>query len=237
MTVAEFIADALLDLGVLGVGQTASGALLAVGRTRLLELFDAWNADGHAVYGDVFSQHTLTPSLQPHTIGPSTATYSLGVRPVAILSAQLIRSGIGMPLRIRDAAWWASVTQKTLSGTPSDLYYEPTWPNGSIYLWYVPSAADTLEIQRTLFFAAGDFDNDDTFTLPQGYQLAVRLSLQERLARALGRPWSREDAIAAEDARAKAFSNNLPIPHTQTRDAGIPGGQGSFYDYQSGRVI
>lgn len=234
MTITALITAALGELGVLGAGQTASGALADLGLQTLNRLFDAWNAQRRAVYVDVTSSHTLTPALQPHTIGPSGATFTTDQRPVSLEGAALIVDDLHYPIRIRDAAWWLHQPHPTLtSDRPTDLYYAPAWPSGSLYLWPVPSAAHTIELRSRVVLDAVALA--DTFTMPPGYELAVMLSLAELLARPLGRPADGSLIAQARQARAVIFANNDETPALTTVDAGIPGAGGrSYFDYERG---
>jgi hypothetical protein len=120
------------------------------------------------------------------------------------------------------------------SATPSDLFYSADWPLGGIYLWPVPTTAYTLELEIETLLAAVALT--DTFSLPQGYQRALRLTLAEHLAPPFGQAISPMTAMHAMDARASIFGNNDTIPTLVTRDAGMPGGGGGGFNFRSGFV-
>lgn len=206
------------------------------GLMLLNRLFDAWNADDKAVYGSQISTFTLTPSLNPHTIGLTANTPTLTVtvnRPVSIDQAN-IRVGSGTSLmrywlNIRDRQWWMNQTMPNVTNTiPTDLYYEPLWPNGSIYLWMVPSAAYVLEILYRV--ALAQLTATATFTLPPGYEDAITLTLEEALVVPYSVPNTdgRLDRLEkdARRARAKVFGNNDQTPRLRTADSGMPNNQG-----------
>lgn len=226
MTIQDLIADALTELGVLGAGQTPSGPLGSLGLRRLNRLFDTWNAKRQAVYADTITTHTLTPDLQPHTIGPTGATFTVTQRPVRIDAANLVIGDLRYPIRIRDTAWWMRLTDPTFaSERPTVLNYRPGWPNGSLYLWPVPSSAHTLELLSRVILSSVALA--DTFTMPPGYEAAVMLSLAEDLATPLARPDDGTLTEKARKARATIFANNEETPRICTVDAGMPGSDGS----------
>jgi len=232
MTVQELIDDALLELTVLGAGETSSSEDSELGLRRLNRLLDTWNADRRAVYADQISSHTLTPSLQPHTIGTSTPTFSVTQRPVSIEAAHLVVSGAVYGINIRDSTWWAGLTDPTLTGEiPTDLYYAPGWPNGSLYLWPIPTAAHTLELLSRIILSS--VTAVTTFTMPPGYESAVVLSLAEMLATPFQVPPPPDLKQRARDARALIFGNNDPDPHMVVADVGL--GSRSSFDYRIGR--
>lgn len=200
----------------------------------LNELRDAWNAKRETVWAQVFSSFTLVPGTQPHTIGPSGATFTLAVRPVSLDGASLlinnVTPAIKNPINIRDYQWWLanSTANQTYANTitssiVTDIYYEPAWPNGNLYMYPAPTTAyGIILVSRTLYGAVAD---TDTIDLPPGGQRAFRLSLVEALCSSFGRAVPAQIEKDARMARAQFFGNNLIVPTLVTRDGGMPGGQ------------
>lgn len=228
MTVADLITEALWELNVVDPAETPSADLAALGLTKLNRLLDSWNAERLAVYSDQFAVYTLTPSVQPHTIGPSGATWTITPRPVSVEGATVVVSGAEptgrRPLHLRDAQWWQHQRAPTVTGPyPTDVYYDPTWPNGSLYFWPVPTTAATVQLWIRL--ALGQVSATDTWSLPPGYREAVTLSLAEALAAPLGRTWTAAQALQAREARERVFRVNVQTPRLVTADAGMPHGR------------
>lgn len=235
MTVADVLTEAAEDLGVVAPGEALSAEDSETALRRLNRILDSWNADHRAVYVDTIATYTLTPSLQPHTIGSSAATFTVTSRPMSIEAANVVVNGSRHPLTLRDEAWWMGLTDPTLpSEIPSDLNYRPSWPNGALYLWPVPTAALELEILSRGLLSSVSLS--DTFTLPPGYHEALVLTLAE----ALTVPFERElSPVLARDARAalaRIFEANAPDVRITVADAGMPGVCASLgYDYRTGR--
>lgn len=237
MTTRQLIAEAFQEIGVIAIGDTLSDALASVGLEKLKRLLNSWNADRQAVYADQFPTFTLIPSLQPHTIGPSGATWTTA-RPVSIEGAQLVLSGGStITIHLHQAAWWQGLPNATVSSaTPTDGYYDPTFPNGSLYLFPVPTSASSVQllVRRVLDEA---ITLATVFTLPPGYREAVTLTLAEACAGIgavsdpglLGRL-----AQSATKARAVVFMNNLVIPPLITQDSGMPAVNARWFDYRTG---
>jgi hypothetical protein len=121
------------------------------------------------------------------------------------------------------------------SDIPTDLYYDPSWPNGSIYLWPVPTSTYDLELAfDTLLSSVADGAAD--LDLPQGYQQAVRLTLAELLAPMFGQTASASTMKAARAARLAIFGANTTSPDLITRDAGQPGRGGGGFNFLTGNV-
>jgi hypothetical protein len=234
MTTRDLITDALIELGVLAPGDALSAVRAAFALSKLNRLLDNWNAERAAVYADVFSTFTITPSLQPHTIGPS-GTFSLTQRPVSIEHASVIlATDVRTPITIRDAQWWADARAPEITGTiPTDLYFEKSWPDGKLWLWPIPTVANQIELQHRIVLAALGLDT--AFTMPPGYQDATTLTLAETLAPSYGAPISADLAVAAQKARGRVFANNDEPRRLCTHDAGMPGGgHGQGFNYRTG---
>ncbi len=229
-TIRNLCSDALAEIGVVSEGAAMTPDQGDFMRRRLQRIVNKWNAQRCTVYATVFAQFTLTPNLSPHTIGPTGATWTVTHRPVSIEGISLgINTStpiVFLPLNVRDADWWQAQTVPTLtSDVPTDFFYNPTWPNGSIYFWPVPTAAYPVQLQiRTLL--DDTFTLDDTFDLPPGYQDALTLTLAEGAARPFGQALPDSLVRDAAMARAVIFANNDITPHLTTRDSGMEGPTG-----------
>jgi len=213
--------DALRELRVLSAGAVASGDEAAAVLGIAQRLLDLWNADRRAVYAELVVSNVLTPSLQPHTIGPS-GTWTQASRPVSIERWQLVQNNVGLGTRIpRDTTWWARQSLKTLTSEfPTDMHYEPAWPNGKLYFWPIPTTALTVELQiRQLLTTAVELIT--AFTLPPGYQEALTLTIAENSADTFKAEVSRTLERRAREARDLIFSNNDEPQELITRDAGL----------------
>lgn len=219
MTVAELITSGLRELGLIDItGQDVPAELSNVALGLLNRLFDEWNADGRALYADVHSSlFALVAGTNPHTIGVTANSPTWALSTVA---APRTISGIRLtddngetfsaPLRMRDASWWhGQTTPGTSSVWPTDFYYEPTWPNGSIYFFPEPSSA---AIKAQVWYRAllAEVTLSTVFTLPPGYHAAVHETLKERIAQLppfqhAGSPVLADVALRA---RARAFGPN-----------------------------
>lgn len=236
ITVTQLVTDALREIRVINAVDPASGEEAEFVLRKLNRLLDNWNADRLMVYGNVIDSIPITASLQPHTIGPNSATFSAIQRPVSIDGATLIVGTTRYPLDCdHDAAWWNARSDQSLTGQPTDLYYEPTWPNGSIYLYPVVTIGDTLEIVRRVVL--GQLTLTDTFSLPPGYQDAITLTLAEECVGPFGVAMPQMLPGDAAKARARVFGNNAVSVKVSTADWGVPGRSGSYFDYVTRRYI
>lgn len=227
ISVNQILTDALSELNVIDAGNTpdAGDALFALGKFN--QILDNWNAERGMVYADTFPQYTITPSLNPHTIGPSSATWAASERPVSIEGANVVLNSTApypyIPIRKRDAQWWQLQPAPTVTSTiPTDFYYDPTMINGSIYFFPVPTTAYLVQLWiRVLLAQVTQFQ---TIDIPQGYRNALMLTLAEDLSGPFRKTWTPLQQNKAQMARARIFSNNVVVPVLVTSDAGMPRG-------------
>src|ERR1700676_1879773 len=192
---------------------------------------------------------TLTPTGKaifstPLNVIPNFLT--VAPRPVKIADANVILNNVNpivkVPLRIRDKDWWIANTVPTVSTTlPTDLYYDPLYPNGAIYLWPLQSNAYGLELE--VWNSLSDIsDLNYQFYMPQAYWSAVTLSLAEAMIPAYGLSPVRSALLVKMAAKARAVVRDLnsTSPRIITADSGIPRGgmkNRSFFNYLSGALV
>jgi hypothetical protein len=236
ITGLTIVADAFAERNVFDAGSSVPPEDAAYGRRKMNRILDLWNADHGAAYGALFTQYQLSANLQPHTIGP-TGTFVVSARPQQIEGAWFVtgtgESAIRSDIGIGDKDWWGSISMQGFTTEwPTALYYHPNWPNGELWITPIPSTAGVIELMTTQLLA--NLALTDVFSMPFGYQEALTLTLAESL-RGYGSP-PPDLAMAAAKARAKVFNANLVTPRLTTRDSGMPGGGGGWYDYRTGTM-
>ncbi len=168
---------------------------------------------------------------------------TVGPRPVKIEAANIILNNLNpivkCALRIRDKDWWiANTIPNVPSSIPTDLYYEPTFPNGQIYLWPEQDVNYLLELQVWLNLAdVTSFTQQ--FFMPQGYEDAVTYSLAVALCPSYGRPLDQTLYALAMNSKGKIQNRNSNSPKIQTRDSGIPRGNrgGTLFNWLNGSTV
>lgn len=242
-TCLDLITDALLEIDVYASGETISNEDAEYARRKANYILDAWAARKIYAYNVGFNLYTLIPGLSPHTIGPTSATFVATQRPVRIEGGSILLAtnspGTDVPLNIRDDAWWLNQRVKSItSSIPTDLYYSPDFPNGSLYFWPVPNAAYQVRLEAwvllTQFAAVGDSAN-----LPPAYRAALMLTLAEALAGPFHATVSPTTAQQAKEARMAVQGNNSKSPRISTQDAGMPKSgrkRGGGFNYITGNM-
>jgi hypothetical protein len=170
--------------------------------------------------------------------GSACPTFAVPVnRPVCIEAAAIIintsPTPVTFPMNIRDDDWWAAQQVKGLiSNLPTDLYYSPDWPNGSLFLWPIPSIAYGLELETQVLIA--NLSLDSTFSLPEGYEEALTLTVAEGMCGPFGLVIPANLPSRAMRARAAIQANNNLAGPLGTMAAGMPGGRGMSPNWLAG---
>src|SRR5439155_146871 len=108
------------------------------------------------------------------------------------------------------------------------------WPNGSLYLWPIPTQANAIELE--LWTLLNKVLLTDTFSLPPGYEEALTLTLAEGLCPPFGRQVDPLLSSNAMKARAIIKSVNSAAPRMDLRD-GIEGGANrAYFNYLTGNL-
>jgi hypothetical protein len=236
----DIATDAAIEVNISAPGEIVDPDVLQWIFRKGNYMLDSWATTKKFAYASVFTDYTLPVNLpvQPDgsaaaTIGPAPgATYAAVQRPVKILSASAIINNttppVLAPISIETNQWWAGVTLPGISSMyPTNLFYNPTFPNGTLYLWPISNTAFGLRLETWVQILQFDSITDpvggpqSSTTVPPGYRAAMMLSLAEMLG-GTPSPSLRADAAAA---RAAVFTNNAETANISTLDSGMPGTQ------------
>lgn len=235
----DLINDAMKEIGALATGETAVPDDSADVLRKLQRLFDQYNAKRTMVYNVDFTVFSIPVNTQPITIGPGMQ-FDVNQRPVEIVSASLILNNtspaqVEIPINVQDDQWWAQNRVKNLSSSlPTDLYYSPAWPNGQIFLWPVPTAANNIRLEmRSVITQITSYAQN--FSMPPAYWDMAIYDLAVSIGPMFQKPITPDILRLQAEARRAVLSNNVKSPRGRTIDAGMPGGCGrGGFNYVSG---
>lgn len=176
----ELIQLCLRDSGVVGMGQTPNGQMIADAKARMNMMIGEWRADEMLIYQIVDAAFTCDGS-DSYTIGPA-ANFPTAVRPDEITYAflrQLVPSTptpVDYPLAILKApADYAKITMKQLTAAPANaIWFDQGYPIGNVYIYPVPIPAGSWQLHLgipTLLDEVVDLDDD--VNLPPRYYRAL----------------------------------------------------------------
>ena len=205
--------------GALAIGQTISGTGVTSGTTIVGFVSGAG--------GNVNEAGTYTVSVSQTVASTTISAYYQ--RPLAITSAfvrvtttsngaPIYGGGLDYPVAVLNIDQYAVIGLKSLNGPwPKALYYMPAEKLGTIYLWPNPAQGEMHLFADTVFARYNTLY--DTFALPQGYMMALRWCLAERLMPMYGKASQTQiQMITAFAAQGKATvkRTNMRPPQVAT---------------------
>lgn len=256
-TVLQVCTNALYEIGAVSPGEPPDAGDIAFVLSKFNQLLDSWNARSQYIFVlDLLSQSPaavpflLVPGLSPHTIGPANFPNNTPAptfvvpseRPVRVKNVNVILNNVSpvvrFPLEKRDKDWWATNRVQTIqTALPTDFYYRPDWPLGSLFFWPVPNYAYGAEIEvETILQGAALLTT--VFEFPPGYELAITLTLALLLCPAFEKPPNPILSAAALQARQAIAGLNAEPPRISLDDFGGPstGRPRPSFNYHSGLV-
>lgn len=187
-TAVSLIADALIELGVISVGETPSPEDSSIGLTALNDMLDGWSLQNLTIYTSVNYAYAFVPGKANYNIGPG-GDFN-GVRPVSLISQYVTFQGIDYPIEAIDQDTYNLIPLKTQPGVlPQYINYSPSFPLGRMDFWPVPNQALTFTFS-TNYVLTGPATLQTTLSFPPGYYRAMRLNLAVELAGRYGRTLS-----------------------------------------------
>jgi len=208
--------------GVIGVGSVLTGTGVTSG-TTITAFVSATGGTGTYTVGtsQTTSSTTITGTITPITI---TGYYQ---RPLSIDSAfvrvnttsngvPIYNGGLDYPVAVLNLENYEMIGLKTLNGPwPKALYYQPSNPLGNIFVWPNPAQGEMHIFASTLFTRYNTMY--DTITLPQGFNMAMRWCLAERLMPMYGKASPTQIQLIntfAGSAKATIKRTNMKPPQT-----------------------
>jgi hypothetical protein len=199
---SEILTSALRIVGQVAEDGTPTDAQLTNASTALNMMLRAWYADGMPLWNIVETSFTPTASVANYTIGTGLTINQ--PKPLKMLQA-FIRSTTGSndtPMRLITRQEYLMLGNKTTTGRPIQLHYDPLVADGLIRLFPTPDSvsagADTVHL---IYQAAYDAmtASGSVLDFPVEWQEAVVFGLADRLAFVYGLPIDEK-----RDLRSKA---------------------------------
>ena len=214
-TVTDLIKQSLRTLRAIAPDETPTATELSDALILLNNMIELWTVERCFIYETTRSVHDLTAAKQSYTIGTG-GDFNVN-RPINITSAGIILDpGLSNPLEVpmevlRHSDEWAAIVNKTLNSTyPRKIYYNPSYPLGTIYLWPIPASStpDLVLYVWTLLSAFAAVGS--TVALPPGYFLALQYNLAVLLSDEYGVTLSKTVIDKASEFKEIVKTVNLP---------------------------
>lgn len=227
-TATEIIKLSMQEIAVLGVGKTPKTGDLDDNLIKLNDMLDEYNTNSLMVPYRTQIDHVLNGS-RSYTIGSGGDINT--TRPVYILSAFSTRNEVDYPVYIARAKdEYDRIVKKGITGIPRLVYYEPTVPLGTLYVYYTGDASDTLHLNvRGQLSAFPDTTTD--MDLAPGYKKLIYSNLAIEIAPSYEVTASAETVKKAKESMASIKRLNRQSP-VMRFDDGIPRGR-HYYNIES----
>lgn len=224
MTLLDMIVRQLKTIGVYSVGDTLDAEEAMDAALINMLMVQSWDASGLLTYSVTKESFTLTAAKATYDWG-STATAGnfVSARPVKLLRG-FVRdvNGSDYPLEIITDASYNGLTIKTEQGRPYYVFYNPTFPLGTVYLFYVPDQVYTifLDSDKTIV----NWSNlTDTLNLPPEYLAAMHWNGAAELAPGYKKPASPKVEIMADKTLAIVKRLNASVQLQPVKMNAFPG--------------
>jgi len=181
----DIIKRALRLIGAISQGETPTVLQVSEAATALNSLVKAWAADGMPLWA--ITEQTL-PLVSGQFVYPLS-----NPKPLKILQAwnHNTTSNVDIPMRIITQAEYNVLGNKTSSGNPIQVYYDPRRNTGDMHLFPVPSSTEQSAnvIHYVCQIPFEDFNSaTDEPDFPQEWYDAITYGLATRLAPEYGVP-------------------------------------------------
>lgn len=221
---ATIIQNAAADINAVAMGEALSPEHQAVGFSHFNRLLGQWKTRrvyAFFVQSQAFAWGTTKAS---YTIGPSGADFTItGDRPVYLESAKLVLTTSTpngeIPLEVYNAKEFARInTPGQQSTLPEEIWYQPTYPNGTIFPWPQPTNT-SYKLKLYWWNQLNEIAAGALFTAiswPPGMEDAITWTLSERLCIPFGKTASPDLKEQARQARGFIQSLNSKVPRIGT---------------------
>jgi len=202
----DIIKGALRKIGVVAQGELPTADQTTEAAFALNLLVKAWEADGMPLWALRTTPIPLTANKKDYTIGIGKDVVT--DKPLKVLQAWNRSTGnVDIPMRLLTKQEYNILGNKSTTGKPIQLYYEPSANYGTVFLFPTPAAADVLESTIYIVYQRPyeDFNiSTDTPDFPQEWYDAILYGLAVRLAPEYGVPIDQRQVLGREAADIKA---------------------------------
>jgi hypothetical protein len=209
--------------GAVAVNQTLSGTGITPGTTITQMLTGAGgNVNEVGTYQVNISQTVASTAISLYYQRPLNIDSAFVRINTNSNGTPIVNGGLDYPVAILNVEDYQMIGLKTLNGPwPKALYYQPTETLGNIFVWPNPAQGEMHIFANTNF---GRFVTMyDNVNLPQGYSMALRWCLAERLMPMYGKASQTQIAmVTAYAGQGKATikrTNMKPVQSARFNDA------------------
>jgi hypothetical protein len=187
-TVRDIVSNAFKLIGVVAEDEAMTADEGETGLYWLDVMLKDWQSLGYNLW--TYTEQTLTLT--------TAASYTLNpVRPIRIIDARLVRSGLETPMMAMTRTEYDLLPNKASTGLPTTYYYDRQREAALFYVWPVLATADGSTVKITYERELEDVTSlNDTLDMPGEWWAATTYNLAAMLADAYERNVPKVDARA-----------------------------------------
>lgn len=206
-TAADVIEWALKDAGIIGEGDTPSSETTDDAFDLLNQMLALWQVENLNVYAQ--QENSFSPTgATTYTVGSGGAVNI--TRPEKIDLAFWRYGDLDYPLTVLETfEQYESIAQKTQAGEPLLVFYRPSYPLGTLYVYPQPSTGAIHLVAQVRFPTLSS--TATTITLPPEYILPIRSNLAVMLCATFQVPAPQQLVKLAQTTKMAMQKNNLRI--------------------------
>lgn len=181
----NLITLALKQIRVLGIGDTLTAEDAQDSLDVLNMMMESWSTSKLYIYEESIHDFPFINGQGAYTVGPA-ADFPLPDRPLKLTSAYTQSQGISYYMQIlTDATQYDALVNKGIVVSyPTVVWYEQTYPLGTLHFWPVPNG-NTVFLR--FWNQLQQFSSlTDTISLPIGYKECMLFNLAVSLAGQFG---------------------------------------------------
>lgn len=211
-TAQAMIKRAYAILGDIGQGEDLTAAQASIGLEALNAMLDSFSIEKLMIYEMNQTTHAWTANATSKTIG-SGGDFDTH-RPDRIGDGTYFQdsNNIAYPVNVvRDREVYDGIYDKTVTSSyPEILFYDPSYPLGTLYAYPVPNQALTLYLNQ--WNPLQVFETlTEQHALPPGYRRMIVYNLAVELEAETGLPCpANAQQIAINSKRSVKRNNNIP---------------------------
>jgi len=203
----QLITGSLRMIGAVAQGETPTTDQISEAAEALNILVKAWEADGMPQWGITEYAITLVAGTNKYQIGTGK---SVNIpKPLKVIQAwnRDNTSSVDIPMRILTKQEYNILGNKTTSGNPIQIHYQPMLDYGDLYVFPTP---DTTSASNNKVYIVYQRPFEDFLTsgnnpdFPQEWLEALKYGLAARLAPEYGLPLEQRQFLNREAGEVKA---------------------------------
>lgn len=208
MTFRDLLTDALIEIGVLAVGETPTADDLSSGLRRFNRMIGNWSTQNLLIYAQTEETFPLVANQATYLMGP--AGDFVTTRPKQIDGVSIIVNGIEQACATLTEDEWQRIPLKSqTSQIPLRVYAVATNPAYSLTFWPIPSDTSSSAKIYSLKPLSQITDVSVDYVMPPGYDLALVYDLAILLCPSYGKPVTPELSAIAGKAMADIKRANI----------------------------